>query len=518
MQAGAPATTGNGPSQVPLLAIDDLTKSFGGTHALKGVSIDVRPGEVHGLVGQNGSGKSTVIKILSGFHVADGGTVRIGGELFKLPLPAAELRQHGIEFVHQDLGLVPTMSVLENLRVGRYTAASFGKIRWRRERARALELLHRFELDDVDPDSPVARLSATGRSIVAILRALQDVEGHRGSGVLILDEPTAALPAHEVHRLFETVRRIRDSGSGVLLVTHNLDEVFEIADRVSVLRDGEVVARRATADLDHDELIELIVGKQLAAMEPPEADSATGQTALEVDDLRGGVVAGVSLRVRRGEILGLTGLVGSGHEDVPYLVSGAVASDAGTIRVGDRELDNPTPRRAQEAGVVLLPADRQSQSAILGATVKENVTMPALGSFTGRLGRIDRRRERTAVEAVLGQLNVVPPNPDRTMLTLSGGNQQKALIGRCLRLEPRVLLLHEPTQGVDVGARRGIFEILRQAAHDGAGIVYSSVQYEDLANVCDRVLVFRRGQIVAELSGTALTKDAIVARCYQTAA
>jgi ribose transport system ATP-binding protein len=445
-------------SSAPLLSIEGLTKSFGGTRALDGVSLEVRAGEVHGLVGQNGSGKSTLIKVLSGYHVPDAGSVTLDGAPMKLPLTLKEQRRHGLEFVHQDLGLVPTMPIVENLRVGRYDTAALGRIRWRAERAQARELMRRFGLD-TDPRLPVERLSQSERAVVAIMRALHDLEEHEGDGLLVLDEPTAALPAHEVHRLFDAVRRVRDAGSGVLIVTHNLDEVFEITDRVSVLRDGRLVADRPTVELDERELIRLIVGRELGVLHPASV-AAASDTALEVIELRGRVADGASFSIRRGEVLG-------------------------------------------------------GQGAVLGATVKENVTLPALGSFRGRFGRLDHRRERTAVQALLEQFDVQPSEPDRPMLTLSGGNQQKALLARCLSMRPRVLLLHEPTQGVDVGARRGIFEILRDAADDGAAVMYSSIEYEELANVCDRVLVFRRGQVVAQLEGEALTKEAIVAHCYQ---
>ena len=497
-----------------LLSIDALTKSFGGTHALRRVSLEVRAGEVHGLVGQNGSGKSTLVKILSGYYVPDEGSVSVGGAPAKLPMTLKELRRRGIEFVHQDLGLVPTMSILENLRVGRFATGPVGKIRWRHERARARELLQRFDVD-ANPDLSVERLSQAERAIVALVRALYDLE-QQGAGLLVLDEPTAALPAHEVHRLFDAIRAVRDVGSGVLIVTHNLDEVFEITDRVSVLRDGRLVAVRTTAELDERQLIALIVGRKLGDTHPHSPRTAS-DTSLEVVALSGEVVDAVSFSARRGELLGLTGLVGAGHDEVPYLVYGAVDRAGGQIRLGGAVLDEPTPRRSQESGVVLLPADRQREGAVPAASVKENVTLPSLASFRGRLARLDHRRERTAVQALLEKFEVQPAQPDRPMFTLSGGNQQKALLARCLSMRPRVLLLHEPTQGVDVGSRHGIFEILRGAARDGAAVVYSSVEYAELANVCDRVLVFSRGRVVAELEGAALTKEAIVAHCYQSA-
>jgi ribose transport system ATP-binding protein len=483
-----------------LLSVRDLRKSFGGTQALKGVSLDVRGGEVHGLVGQNGSGKSTLIKILSGYHEPDAGEVAVPAEA-------------GLDFVHQDLGLVPTLSALENLRVGRYETGRLRRIHWRSERRRVASLLQRFDLD-IDPNTPIERLSQAERAVVAIMRAIDDLEEHHGAGVLVLDEPTAALPAHEVGRLFSAIRRITESGSGVLFVTHNLDEVFEITDRVTVIRDGARVHTGPTAELTERALIELIVGHELGDLYPVVRGEAA-EPAMEVESLSGSVVKDVSFAAHRGEIVGLTGLVGAGQDELPYLLYGATLVSGGQVRVAGRLLEHPSPQRSLAAGVVLLPADRQRHSAIPGATVKENVTLPVLRRFRRGL-RLDHRGERTAVQEVLGRFDVRPADPDRPLVKLSGGNQQKALLARSLRMDPLVLLLHEPTQGVDVGARRGIFEILRDAAAAGASIVYSSIEYEDLANVCDRVLVFRRGRLVAELEGERLTKEAIAAHCYQT--
>jgi ribose transport system ATP-binding protein len=501
------------PATAPILAVEGLTKAFGGTRALIDVSLDVRPGEVHALVGQNGSGKSTLIKILSGYHVADAGAVAIRGSPMRLPPPPSELRRLGIAFVHQDLGLVETMSVVENLRVGRYETGFGRRILWKRERMRTKSLLRRLGLD-IDPDVPVARLSQAERVIVAVMRALQDVEDHAESGLLVLDEPTSALPAGEVESLFSSIRRVVGSGAGVLLVTHDVDDVFRVSDRVTVLRDGRRVATEDTASLSEHALITLIVGRELGELYPP--SSAAGQgTLLEVKDLSGQVAHDVSFTLRSGEVLGLTGLIGAGHDEVPYLIYGA-SNGTGTIELDGRPLGTPSPERCKDAGIVLVPTDRKRRSTIPAATVAENVTLGALSSFT-RGPRLDHRLERTAVEEALRLFQVRPADPGRPLLTLSGGNQQKAVLARWLRLEPRVALLHEPTEGVDVGARRGIFEILLGAVARGTSVVYASAEYEDLAHICDRVLVFRRGRVVSELEGDQLRHDVIAARCYATA-
>jgi ribose transport system ATP-binding protein len=500
----------------PIVSIRNLSKTFAGTKALDDVDLEIGPGEVHALLGQNGSGKSTLIKVLSGYHAPDpGAVISVRGTPVKLPIPTGGSRRLGIAFMHQDLGLVATMSVLENLRVGRFETGAGWRVRWRAERQRARALLERFDLH-VDPRAPVASLSSSERAIVGIIRALDEVEQAQGAGLLVLDEPTAALPEDEVEVLFEAVRRVVASGSSVLFVSHSLSEVLTISDRVSVLRDGKLVARRDTADVDAATLIELIVGRELGALYPT-IEHVASDPVVEAEDLSGAVAQNVSLKVHEGELLGLTGLVGAGYDEVPYLLYGALSRRSGSVRVRGQELSRLTPQRAKAAGLALLPADRQRAGGIMRATVGENVTLASLGDYRGRFG-LNHRRERSAVQQVLHDFNVQPPLPGRRLATLSGGNQQKALLGRWIHMRPDVLMLHEPTQGVDVGSRKTIFEILQRAARDGMGIVYASSEYEDLANVCDRVIVFRNGRAVAELSGASLTHDQLLACCYSAEA
>jgi ribose transport system ATP-binding protein len=494
-----------------VLTVRGLTKSFGGTVALAGVDLEIDAGEIHALVGQNGSGKSTLIKILSGYHTAEAGRVAVLGREVSLPPGPDDLRELGISFVHQDLGLVPTGTVLENLRVGRYETGPGGNIRWRRERQTARRLLARFDLE-VDPDQTVARLRTTERAILAVARAVADVEAARGRGLLVLDEPTTALPSHEVGLLFEAMRRVAEAGSSVLFITHNLDEVLTVADRVSVLRDARRVATEPVEGLDQDSLIALILGRELGELYPT-IDLRETDPVMEVRGLSGRVARDVSLTLKSGEIVGLTGLIGAGHDEVPYLIYGAQPPTAGVVSIDGQDLSRPTPERSKVAGVALLPADRQGQSAILAATVRENVTLPSLAEYRRWRG-LDHARERTDVRGDLERFAVRPPDPERRLYGLSGGNQQKALLARWLRRRPRVLLLHEPTQGVDIGARRGIFAILRDSVMAGTSVLYSSVEYEDLANVCDRVLVFRRGRIIGDLAGESLSAERLAERCY----
>ncbi|MEX2194910.1 MAG: sugar ABC transporter ATP-binding protein [Thermoleophilaceae bacterium] len=496
-----------------ILSVSGVSKSFGATVALDRVSLEIQTGHIHALVGQNGSGKSTLIKIIAGVHEPDDGAVVLHGQELRPPLTTKQLRQHGIAFVHQDLGLVGTMSVLDNLRVGRYAVGAGGWIRWRRERELARMLLKRFELD-VDPDIPANRLPRTERAILAIVRALHDVEQTRGSGVLVLDEPTTALPAHEVERLFGAIRRVAEAGSSILFVTHKLDEVLAVADRVSVLRDGQLVATKPTASVDERGLIALMLGHEFTEHQS-EPGHHNADVVMEVRNLSGRVASDVSLSLHTGEILGVTGLVGAGHEEIPYLIYGAQPPRGGLIAVGGVEWTHPAPARSKAAGVVLLPADRERDSAIPHATVRENVTLPALRDYRSYRGFL-HARERADVAETLTRFDVVPLAPERAFRSLSGGNQQKALLGRWLRLDPRILLLHEPTQGVDVASRNRIFGILRETALRGTSVLYASVEYGALAELCDRVLVFRNGRVIAHLSGDLLTEDQLVKNCYQS--
>lgn len=494
-----------------ILKISGLCKRFGGTRALDDVALSVQTGEVHALLGHNGSGKSTLIKVLSGYHAPDAGEIWVRGEQVKLPLSAGEPRRLGMAFTHQDLGLVPNLSVLENLRVGRFSTGISRRINWRGETARARKLLAEFGLA-VDPRDPVGRLSQTERAIVAIARALDDIESTTGSGLLVLDEPTVSLPEHEVHLLFEAVRRVTGKGSAVLFVTHRLEEVLDVGDQVSVLRDGRRVATEATANLDEDSLVRLIVGADLGELYPSVTERVT-DPVLTVTGLSGSIARNVSFIVHAGEILGLTGLVGAGHDEVPYLIYGARSPESGSVTVGGMPITRPSPASAKNAGLALLPADRAGLASIPTATLQENVTMPTLGRYARR-GWLRGKPERADVEEVLARFDVHPADPQRPFSALSGGNQQKALLGRWMHADPRVLLLDEPTQGVDVAACKGIFEILSESAEAGKSVLYSSTDYDDLANLCHRVLVFRRGRIVGELTGDALTHDRIVERCY----
>lgn len=498
----------------PALLARGFSKTFAGKTVLKNVDLDIAPGEIHGLLGHNGSGKSTFIKILSGYHAPDpGAELRLGGRSISLPLHPGAARSHAVSFVHQDLALADDLTILENLRIGRYRHRFGWRIDWATERRRAQVQLARMGLRR-SPDALVSRLTGIERAMVAILRALDEVRTADQPGVLVLDEPTAYLSRDGADLLFGGVRHVAADGVAVLFVSHRLDEVKQITDRISVLRNGERVATVESSTVSERDLAKLILGRELGQLYT-DAPPPRKNVRMRVRGLAGGHVRGFDFDLHEGETIGLTGLIGMGHEEVPYLLFGANKASDGTIEIDGRVDDAiaSSPRHAIARGMALLPENRLRLGGAGGASLSENVTLPSLRRHF-RVGFLRLRSERAHVRGVLHTFGVQPERPDAPLATLSGGNQQKALIAKWFEIAPRFLLLHEPTHGVDVGARQQIFQLLAQASANGCGILIASNEYEDLANLCDRVFVFRDGKIAAELSGSALTAENIVEACY----
>lgn len=493
-----------------------VSKTFGGTVALRDVDWTVHRGEIHALVGQNGAGKSTIIKILAGYHEPDAGELYVQGHAIQPPYNPWDARRFGLGFFHQNLPLQPGLSIIENLRVGRYAAGPLSPIPWKKEQAEVQRLLARVGVR-VDPAVLVKDVPPAERALVGLARAVGDVERTSGDGVLVLDEPTAYLPAQAVERVYEAISRMVSEGMAVILVTHRLDEVVAIADRVTVIRDGAIVGSLVRAEMSEEVLVQMIVGHDVGSLYPPSPEG-TGGVALEISGLSGDLVEDVSFTLQQGEVIGLTGLVGMGHDQVPRIIYGASSGSAGRISVGDAVFDvvDMKPHIAREAGICFLPADREHEGGILAATVRENVTMPIVPRFFSR-GMLRKGSETTYAVTTLQSFNVHPVAPELSLSSLSGGNQQKVLLGKWLQLEPRVQLLHEPTQGIDVGSRKQVFAAIRDATGAGMGVVIASAEYEDLAGIATRVLVFRNGRIVRELAGENLTKERIIEQCYRSA-
>ena len=506
------------PHLRPVLVVQRLSKTYPGQVALNNASLMVRSGEVHAIVGQNGSGKSTLIKLLGGYVKADhGARVLFDGEPIDLwAAPPGERRR--IRIVHQDLGLVPSLSTIENLGLGHGWKTGFGnRILWSEEAERAQADLLRFGLAP-DVRRPVASLSAAERAAIAIVRALRDWQPEE-QGLLILDEPTASLNRQEVDALFREVRRVAAAGSGVIFVSHIIDEVLELADRVTVLRDGKVVgAGIPTGELDPQSLIELIVGRSVDSLyRSPESvpERPAGRPLLEVEGVSGRTLRGLSMRVDAGEVVGVAGLVGSGRDELAGCIYGVTPRFTGKVLVNKQKVF-ATPRDSIRAGMAFVPADRKTVGLIPEERLVEHVPLPRLGPLQSR-GRLKHRAVGREVQHWIERMDVQPPLLGRRMEKFSGGNQQKAVLARWLRTEPQVLLLDEPTQGVDVGAKATIYRTITEAAAGGVAVVLSSSDAEELVNTCDRVLVFRGGMLAAELAGHELTQDRVMAESLGSA-
>ncbi|MFC4499302.1 MULTISPECIES: sugar ABC transporter ATP-binding protein [Streptomyces] len=499
----------------PVLRVAALSKRFGGTQALKDVDLEVSPGEIHALIGPNGSGKSTLIKILAGYHHAEPGAVaELDGEPFDLGHVTAS-RHDRLRFVHQELGLVGELSAIDNLALSHgFARTAFGNIRWPEMERRTSALVERFGLG-IDVRRPLATATPVQRTVVAIAAALQGWEGRRG--VLVLDEPTAVLPPGEVARLFDIVREVRDAGAGVLYVSHRMDEIFALADRVTVIRGGRRIATRQVAELTPRSLAELMAGEETETDHrptPPSRPSGPADPVLEVRDLWAGPLRGVGFDLARGERLGVTGLVGSGHELVPYAVCGAHAGRvSGRLRLPERSERWTEARDADGLGLPLVPADRAGEGVIGDFSVGENLTLPLLDRLRARSGRLRRRRESTLAEDWIRRVGV--RTGDRRpagarITTLSGGNQQKVVMARCLAQRPPVLMLCEPTAGVDIATRLQLYDLIERQADEGMGVIVSSSDTQDLLSLCTRVLVVRDGRIAREISGRDITESALV--------
>jgi len=505
-------------SEGPALCITGLSKRFGGAFALDDVALTVRRGEVHGLLGSNGSGKSTLIKILSGFHAPEpGGEIRLFDRLVPLPVPGARARELGLAFVHQNLGLIPSLSVTENLRLGDLSTSQNWRIDWRAEHARSVEVFARYDLA-LDPRAEVARLSPVQQALLAIVRAVEDLrQGSREPGVLVLDEPTPFLPKAGVDQLFRLVRACVADGASVIFVSHDVDEVREITDRATILRDGRLIDTVVTRETSHEAFVERIVGRSMAAYGGAGKPAPVGEPLVAVTGLAAPGIGPVDLTLAPGEILGLTGLIGSGYDAVPAVIYGARRAEAGRLRLGgfSLALRAMEPPEALRSGIVYLPADRLGAAGIGSLPVGENVGLPVLGQLRRALGLLDRDIQAHAARLGAG-IGVKPNLPSLPLSALSGGNAQKALLAKWLQVEPRLMLLDEPTQGVDVGARQDIWDALDRAAQDGTAVLIGSTDYEQLAQLCHRVLVFARGRVVAELTGVQLTKERIAETCFRS--
>jgi ribose transport system ATP-binding protein len=478
------------------LAVRGLSKTYAGQLALDSLFLQIRTGEIHALLGGNGSGKSTAIKILAGVVPADpGGELVIGAAepVGVQDWTAAKAHAAGLRFVHQQSAVFPELSIAENLALGaEFPRGVGGRIDWKALNARTAELLEQYEIH-ASPKTPLAALRAADRCRVTIVRALQDRDDAE-SGVLILDEPTAALPAAEAEHLLEALRGYAAAGQTILYVSHRLDEVLSVADRVTVLRDGRKVDTVEAAGLAEGDLIEMIVGRPLDHVFPAAPIESTDDAAMTVRGLRGGPLHGVDLTLRRGEVLGIAGLLGSGRSELLRMLFGAYAVEGGSVTLDGADYAPSSPQAAMKAGVAYVPEDRQAEALLTGESVRHNLTAGQERSyFRNFLYR--HRLERNDAQRSIGDFLIRVVSDSQAVETLSGGNQQKVVMARWLRRRPKVLLLDEPTQGVDVGARAEIYQLIRRATEQGTSVILVVSEPEELAHASDRVAVLRGGRI-----------------------
>ncbi|WP_199199001.1 sugar ABC transporter ATP-binding protein [Amycolatopsis sp. CA-128772] len=492
-----------------MVRMSGIRKEFPGVLALDGVDFRMFPGEVHALMGENGAGKSTLIKVLTGVYGVDAGTIELNGGHVAFSGPG-EAQQAGVSTVYQEVNLCPNLSVAENVCLGR-EPRRFGRIQWGPMRRRAEELLARLDVH-VDVSAELSTCSIAVQQLVAIARAL-DVDAR----VLVLDEPTSSLDAGEVEQLLEVVRSLRESGLAILFVSHFIDQVFAIADRMTVLRNGKLIGEYRTADITPVELVTRMIGKELQVLEdledsgPSRAEVAGAPVLLAAEGLgRKGGVAPFDFTIHAGEVVGLAGLLGSGRTELARLLFGADHADSGSVQVDGEPTSLRTPRAGLDHKIAFLSENRKAEGLVEELTVRENIVL-ALQASRGWARPLSRRRQDEIAEKYVKALDIRPADPEALVGNLSGGNQQKVLLARWLITEPRLLILDEPTRGIDIGAKTEIQRLVTQLSGDGMAVVFISAELEEVLRLSHRVVVLRDRKVVAERENQALTADDVMA-------
>ncbi len=484
------------------LVLDKATKSFGSVRALEDGSVTLYPGEAHALVGENGAGKSTLVKILAGVYQADAGQLTLDGQPVSFNSPAAS-RAAGVSIIYQEPTLFPDLTVAENIFIGRQPQRRGRRIDRGRMRRSANEVFARLGIE-LDPARPARGLSVADQQIVEIAKAISF-----NANVIVMDEPTAALTSVEVERLFDVIRTLREHDAAVLFISHRLEEIFAICQRVTVMRDGRFVRTAPIDEITIDETIRAMVGRDLEALFP-KTDTTAAEVVLEVENLeRVGVFHDVSFSVRRGEIVGLAGLVGAGRTEVARAIFGIDRRDGGEVRVSGKPLPNGSPRAAMAAGVAFVPEDRRQQGLVMDLGIDHNIALPSLRRLR-QAGLIRRSRERQLATEWAGKLQLKFGRMSSTVSTLSGGNQQKVVLAKWLARKPTLLIIDEPTRGIDVGTKAEVHRLLDELVADGVAVLMISSELPEVLGMADRTLVIREGRLVAELSRAEADEDSIM--------
>ena len=486
----------------PILKLTNITKQFPGVLALDDVQFDICPGEVHALLGENGAGKSTLIKIASGVYQPDKGQIFIDDEPVRFSNPR-EAQARGIATIYQELLLYPELSVAENIFMGHTPRTRFGAIDWPAMRQRSLELLASLNIHDMDVTTKVGQLTVGNRQRVEIAKALS-----MNARVLIMDEPTAAITESDVERLFEIVELLKEREVGIIYISHRLHEVFEIGDRVTVLRDGKHIATKPVSETSEDDLIRMMVGRTIDNLFPKE-EAPIGDVVLEVRNLnRKPMTHNISFQLRAGEIVGLAGLIGSGRSELAHVIFGYTPAESGTILIEGKEIKIKRPAQAMRYGIAYLPEDRGTQGLIREMTIRENTSITVLNELS-RATFIDRQAELQLARRTIQQLGIRAYGPHQLVGKLSGGNQQKVVVGKWLATHPKILIVDEPTRGIDVGSKAEIHRLLSELAKQGLAILMISSELPEILGMSDRILVMREGEIVAEFSRDEATQENI---------
>ncbi|MGI9510830.1 MAG: sugar ABC transporter ATP-binding protein [Geminicoccaceae bacterium] len=474
----------------PVLEVRNINKLFPGVRALNDVQLDVLPGEVHALLGENGAGKSTLIKIISGVYQPDGGSVRIQGTEVNFQSPL-EAQSAGIAAIYQELLLFPALTVAENIYMGHPPRNRFGGVDWQTMRRNASDILGSLDIHDLDPSRVVGTLSIGNRQRVEIAKALS-----RDAHLLIMDEPTAALTEADVERLFEIVRKLCERDVGVIYISHRLEEVFELADRVTVLRDGGYVGTKLVTETSRDDLISMMVGRTIDSLFPKKQVDLGG-VVLRVENLhRPPLTKNVSLTIKSGEIVGLAGLVGSGRSELAQAIFGVTLAYSGEVYLAGEKINIRSPRDAKALGIAYVPEDRGIQGLIRPMTLRENISLAVLERLVSGM-TINREDERALAENAIVQFGIRASSDEQVVDKLSGGNQQKAVLAKWLATNPRILIMDEPTRGVDVGAKAEIHRLMGELVEQGLAILMISSELPEILGMSDRILVMREGEIVA---------------------
>ncbi len=491
-------------NDVPLIQLQNLSKSYVGVHALRDLSFDIAAGEVHAVCGENGAGKSTLIRILTGVVSPDAGAIYVGSQRLKTGNVQSS-EDAGIAVMHQESSIFPDLNAIDNIFVGRELTSCRGFFLNRaRMKQRTQELLARIGVS-IDLELPVGKLPLAQQQLIALARALS-----RDCSLLIMDEPTASLSARETQTLLEIIRQLREEGVSILYISHRLEEVFDIADRVTVLRDGQHVCTEKASELDIPRVIELMVGRKIEEVPLNRTKAPNRGTVLEVEKLtRNGVFEDVTFSIQSGEVVGLAGLVGSGRSEIARAIFGVDRFDAGTVRMQGRELVLHTVKESMNAGMALVPEDRQHEGLVLEMTVAENLSLATLPTLC-RYGIVNPHLETALADDLIERLSIKTLSPYVAAETLSGGNQQKIVLGKWLAQEPRLMILDEPTRGVDVGAKAQVHQIIRDLAIAGMATLVISSEMQELLTLCDRLLVVRGGRIVGELSCASATQAEVL--------